>query len=326
MKKNIAILRGGTSSEKVISLQSAQVVFQHIDSEKYNKYIVHIENKNWIVIQDTETYPIDKNDFSFIKNNQKISFHGVFMAIHGTPGEDGVLQGYFDLLNIPYNCCSSIAAGITFNKGICNMLLKQHQITSARAIMIHNKNPYDFNSIEQKIGLPCIVKPNRGGSSFGISKVTKADQWEKALKIAFKHDDQVVVEAFIEGTELSCGIIEKNGELIAFPITEISTENDFFNYEAKYHGKALEITPARINNAHKDKIQSISKKIYNILGLKGIVRMDFILKEEEPYLIEVNTVPGLSEESIIPKQAKCYGMSLQELFHNSLETMFQNND
>ena len=322
MKKNIAILRGGDSSESAISLKSAEVVAQHIDTNKYTPYIIHIEGTDWHAVYEQQTYPIDKNDFSFSAGNHKISFDGVFMAIHGTPGEDGILQAYFDLLNIPYNCCGSFEASITFNKGMCNTLLKNFNITSAKAIMIHKGEAYDTQALENNIGLPCFVKPNRAGSSFGISKVTASEQWEQAIKEAFKHDNQVLIEAFIDGIEVTCGLIEKEGELIALPLTEITTENDFFDYEAKYEGKSQEITPARVSDEIKEQVQSISKKIYNTLHLKGLVRMDYIVEKDQAYLIEINTIPGLSEESIIPQQAACYGISLKHLFSLTLENMF----
>ena len=322
MKKNIAILRGGDSSEIAISLKSADVVIQHVDTDKYTPYLVHIEGEDWYAIHQQQTYPIDKNDFSFSTENHKVSFDGVFMAIHGTPGEDGVLQGYFDLLSIPYNCCGSFEASLTFNKAMCNALLKQFNIPSAKAIILNKGTKYDLEVIQNEIGLPCFVKPNRAGSSFGISKVSKADQWEDALKDAFEHDKQVIIEAFIDGTEVTCGLIEKEGELIALPLTEIDSENDFFDYEAKYEGKAQEITPARVSDEAKEQVQSISKNIYRILNLKGMVRMDYIIENKQAFLIEINTIPGLSEDSIIPQQAACFGMSLRELFSLSIENMF----
>ena len=322
MKKNIAILRGGDSSEIAISIKSADVVYKHIDTLKYKPYLVHIEGDNWSVIKDQNNFPIDKHDFTCSIENEKISFDGVFMAIHGTPGEDGILQAYFDLLKIPYNCCGSFEAAITFNKAMCNALLKQFHFKSAKAIIINNGAEYNFDEIQNEIGLPCFVKPNRAGSSFGVTKVSKPNQWEEAILEAFKHDQQVIIEAFIDGTEVTCGLIEKDGELISLPLTEIATDNDFFDYEAKYEGKSEEITPARISEYSKRQVQSISENIYRTLNLKGIVRMDYIIENNQAFLIEINTIPGLSEESIIPQQALCYGMSLKEFFNISIENMF----
>tara|TARA_B100000795_G_scaffold125751_1_gene93834 strand:- start:3159 stop:4136 length:978 start_codon:yes stop_codon:yes gene_type:complete len=324
MKKNIAILRGGNSSESIISIKSAAVVYANINTDLYSPFLVHIQGTEWYVVQGTKKLFIDKNDFSFEVNNTKVNFDGVFMAIHGTPGEDGILQGYFDLLNIPYNCCGSFEASITFNKAMCNALLKQFNIPSAKAVILNKNESFSITKLESEIGLPCFVKPNRAGSSFGISKVTETSQFDKAIKEAFVHDNQVIVESFINGTEVTCGVLQKDRELLALPLTEISTKNDFFDFQAKYEGKAEEITPARIANKERDQVQVISKSIYKILNLKGIVRMDYIIENKKAFLIEVNTIPGLSEESIIPQQAKAYGMDLKELFSLSLVNMFTN--
>lgn len=324
MKKNIAILRGGNSSEIAISIKSADLVYKNIDTYYYVPFIVHIEGLDWFVWHNESKIELDKNDFSFQLNNKKIKFEGVFMAIHGTPGEDGILQGYFDLLNIPYNCSGAFESALTFNKAMCNALLKQFNIPSAKAVLLNKNETYDLLKIEKEIGFPCFVKPNRAGSSFGISKVYKNTEFKQALSKAFIHDSQVMVESFVEGTEVSCGIIQKAETLIAFPLTEITTENDFFDYEAKYNGKSEEITPARVSTLERDLVQTLSKKIYKLLNLKGMVRMDFILENQQAYLIEVNTIPGLSEESIIPQQSKSYGMSLKELFSLTLMNMFKN--
>ena len=324
MKKNIAILRGGNSSEIAISIKSADLVYKNIDTEFYVPFIVHIEGLDWFVWHNESKIELDKNDFSFQLNNKKIKFEGVFMAIHGTPGEDGILQGYFDLLNIPYNCSGAFESALTFNKAMCNALLKQFNIPSAKAVLLNKNETYDLLKIEKEIGFPCFVKPNRAGSSFGISKVYKNTEFKQALSKAFIHDSQVMVESYVEGTEVTCGIIQKAETLVAFPLTEITTENDFFDYEAKYNGKSDEITPARVSDLDRDLVQTLSKKIYNLLNLKGMVRMDFILKNQQAYLIEINTIPGLSEESIIPQQSKSYGISLKELFSLSLMNMFKN--
>ena len=324
MKKNIAILRGGNSSEIAISIKSADLVYKNIDTEFYVPFIVHIEGLDWFVWHNESKIELDKNDFSFQLKNKKIKFEGVFMAIHGTPGEDGILQGYFDLLNIPYNCSGAFESALTFNKAMCNALLKQFNIPSAKAVLLNKNETYDLLKIEKEIGLPCFVKPNRAGSSFGISKVYKNTEFKQALTEAFIHDSQVMIESYVKGTEVTCGIIQKAESLVAFPLTEITTENDFFDYEAKYNGKSDEITPARVSDLDKDLVHTLSKKIYKLLNLKGMVRMDFILENQQAYLIEVNTIPGLSEESIIPQQCKSYGMSLKELFSLSLMNMFNN--
>ena len=273
MKKNIAILQGGDSSEIAISIKSAAVVYKHIDIGLYNPYNVHIEGIEWYVIHNGENININKNDFSFLLNGIKINFDGVFIAIHGTPGEDGKLQGYFDLLKIPYNCSGCFEAATTFNKAMCNALLKQFDIPSAKALILNKGQEYKTSEISEQIGLPCFVKPNRAGSSFGISKVTENSQFNNAIKDAFKHDNQVIIESFIDGTEVTCGVIQKEGKLIALPLTEITTENEFFDYQAKYEGKSEEITPARVSEGEKNQVQTLSKEIYKLLNLKGMVRI-----------------------------------------------------
>lgn len=321
MKKNIAILRGGNTKEIHISIKSADVVFQSIDQDKYTPYLIHIENQDWNLIDGQKKWPIQRDDFSCIIDQKKITFDGVFMAIHGTPGEDGTLQAYFDLIRIPYNCSGTFESSITFNKAMCNALLKQFNIRSGKSIILQDKTDFSPDEIERKIGFPCFVKPNRAGSSLGISKVLRPDLWFEALEKAFEYDQQVIAESYIKGIEVSCGIIEKKGELIVLPLTEIYSENEFFDYDAKYLGKSQEITPARIEKQESDQIESISKDIYKILQLKGIVRMDFIIKDKKAYLIEVNTVPGFTKESILPQQALTFGLSLKELFGLSIENM-----
>jgi len=322
MKKTIAILRGGNSLEKTISLKSADVVYKYLNKERYKAYMVHIELDNWYITINGNKYSINKNDFSAIINDTKISFDGVFMAIHGSPGEDGILQGYFDMLNIPYNCSGVFESSLTFNKAMCNRLLKEYDVKTADAIILSKNEHYNINEIESKLGLPCIVKPNRAGSSYGISKVSQSHEWRNAINEAFMHDKDIIVESFIGGTEVTCGVISVDDHLLALPLTEIVSTNDFFDYEAKYHGKAEEITPARINENLTKQIQKETKRIYKLLHLKGIVRIDYIIQNGTPFLIEINTVPGLSEESIIPQQAMALGMSLEELFNLSLEQMF----
>jgi D-alanine-D-alanine ligase len=323
MKKTIAIIRGGNSLEKTISLKSADVVYKCLNKDKYNAYLVDIESDNWHITINGDNYNINKNDFSATINNTKISFDGVFMAIHGSPGEDGILQGYFDMLKIPYNCSGVFESSLTFNKAMCNRLLKECDVKTADAIILTKNEHYNINQIESKLGLPCIVKPNRAGSSYGISKVTQSHEWKHAINVAFKHDNDIIVESFINGTEVTCGVIRVDDHLLALPLTEIVSTNDFFDFEAKYHGKAEEITPARINENLTKQIQKETKRIYELLHLKGMVRVDYIIEDDTPFLIEINTVPGLSEESIIPKQARALGISLEELFNLSLEQMFR---
>lgn len=320
MIKNIAILAGGHSSEEVISLKSASVVKKHLDTSMYNATIVKITPEEWVT---EHGYSIDKNDFSYLnEHKEKVTFDGVFMAIHGTPGEDGKLQAYFDLIGIPYNTCNQLAAALTFNKWTCTTLLKQIGFNAAGSVVIRNSDGYNLNEILKTVGIPCFVKPNNGGSSFGISLVKEEGKLEQAIKHALNEDDEVIIESFMEGREVTCGVYRLNGETKALPATEIVSDNEFFDYEAKYEGQSNEITPAPIPEDLYAEIQKTTIKIYDALNLNGICRIDYILKNDIPHVIEVNTVPGLSEESIIPQQIKAAGYSLQDFFSMILQEMF----
>lgn len=315
MKKNIAILAGGDSSESVISLQSAEQVRKLLNKEKYNTYTIYVKGTEWVVTSDQFCDTIvNKDDFSFRFNNDKIKFDFALIMIHGTPGEDGKLQSYFDLLNIPYSTSSALISAVTFNKYICKAVLDYEGIKSAKAYLIRNGDKINSNEIIEKTGLPCFVKPNAGGSSFGISKVKKIEDLENAINEALKEDNEVIIEEFLPGIEVTSGVFDNKGELIALPITEIVSEGEFFDYDAKYNGKSQEITPARVNNIVTDKVQKLSKLIYKKLDCKGVVRVDYMVNNDEPYFIEINIVPGMSGESIIPQQLKEYGMSVSEMY------------
>lgn len=319
MKKNIAIVMGGYSPEAHISIKSGGVVYKHLSKEKYNAYKVIVTKDEMYFDWEGEKIAINKADFSAEINGKNVNFDAVFMAIHGTPGEDGILQAYFDLLNIPYTTSGHFEAALTFNKGECNAMLKQFGVVSAKAFYITKGSNYDIDKLIDEVGLPCFIKPNRSGSSYGISKVkTKADI-DTALEKAFIEDDRIIIEEFIEGTEVGCGVINFGGEIKALPLTEIVTNNDFFDYEAKYKGSSQEITPARISDELTNEVQSITSYVFETLHLDGFARMDFIIKNNQPYLIEVNTVPGLSEESIIPQQAVKAGISLSKFFNDAVE-------
>ncbi|MAM23514.1 MAG: D-alanine--D-alanine ligase [Croceibacter sp.] len=317
MKTIVAIAMGGYSSEFQISLNSGNVVYKHIDLEKYTPYRVHILKEEWLAFDDeNHSYVINKNDFSFIKQGKTIRFDVVFNAIHGTPGEDGKLQAYLELLNIPQTACDFYSAALTFNKRDTISVLKPYGIKTATNVFINKGDTVNVNQIISKVGLPCFVKANKAGSSFGISKVYNAEEFPKALDVAFKEDDEVLVESFLDGTEVSVGVITYNTTITALPITEIVSENDFFDYEAKYNGQSQEITPARISDAQRDEVQQIAIKIYKTLKLKGLTRAEFIFHNNEPHFLEINTCPGLSEASIIPQQATEAGISLKDLFSN----------
>ncbi len=312
--KNIAVVMGGYSAEEVISFKSGEVVLTHLQSHEFEVYKILINNEEWSVIHHDKAYPIDKTDFSILIGTQKITFDVVFVAIHGSPGEDGILQHYLDRLHIPYTTSGYEAAKLSFNKGKCNDFLRSKGILCAQSYLLQEGQKINIDDIIQKIGLPCFVKPNKNGSSFGISKVSQPQELLKAIHTAFHHDDEILIETFLKGTEVTCGIHNFNRTLTTFPATEIVSENDFFDFEAKYNGKSQEITPARISKDVAKKVAEKTKEIYQLLGLDGIARIDYIIQQGQPYVIEANTVPGLSEESIIPQQAKQLGISLKELF------------
>jgi len=312
--KNIAVVMGGYSSERDISMKSGKVVAKNLQSDDFSIYTVVIDENGWELISEKKKYNINKEDFSTNINGEKISFDAVFIAIHGTPGEDGRLQAYFDKLNIPYTTSGSTAAALSFNKGKCNDYLRENGVSCASSYLLNKENIIDEKGIINRVGLPCFVKPNKNGSSFGVSKVTMQEKLQEAIENAFLYDNEILIESFIEGIEVTCGIHNFGDGLTTFPATEIVSENDFFDFEAKYEGKSQEITPARISNELAQKVSCKTKKIYQLLNLNGIARIDFIIQNNEPYVIEANTVPGLSEKSIIPQQAACAGVSLRDLF------------
>ena len=325
MKKNIAIIMGGYSSEYKISLKSGNVVYNTLDKEKYNAYRIHIFKDKWVFVNDMEEeFLIDKNNFSVLVNETTITFDCVFNAIHGSPGEDGFMQAYFELLNLPQTSCSMYQAALTFNKRDLLATLKPYGIKTAESYPLNLGDVVDEDAIIAKVGLPCFVKANKAGSSFGISKVYKKEDLQAAIDNSFKEDNEIIIEQFLDGVEVSVGVISYKGETLVLPITEIVSENDFFDYEAKYEGKSQEITPARISEDYATKVRTEAKKIYEILGMKGFSRSEFIAKNNEPYLLEVNTVPGLTKESILPQQAAEAGISLQDLFSNAIEEALKN--
>ncbi len=311
---------GGYSSEYEISLKSGQVVFEVLDRTKYNCYKIHIFKDKWVYVDmDDNEFPVNKNDFSVIVQNQKITFDCVFNAIHGTPGEDGYMQGFFELLGIPHTSCGMYQAALTFNKRDCLSTLKPYGIKTATSYFVNLGDTIDEDAIINKVGLPCFVKANKAGSSFGVSKVYKKEELQHALEVAFNEDDEVIIESFLDGTEVSVGVITYKGEVKVLPITEIISDNDFFDYKAKYLGESKEITPARLTKEQEDKVNAVAKKVYEALKMTGFSRSEYIFKDGEPHLLEVNTVPGLTKASILPQQAAAAGISLQELFGNAIE-------
>lgn len=317
---NVAIIMGGYSSEYKISLISGNVVYDNIDKNKYNAYRVHILKEKWVVLDANDIeYPIDKNDFSTTINNSKISFDVVFNVIHGTPGEDGLMQAYFKLLNIPQTACDYYQAALTFNKRDLLAVLQPYGILTATSYYLNQGDVVDSQAIVNKVGLPCFVKPNKAGSSFGISKVKTIEELIPAIETAYKEDDEIIIESFLDGTEVSVGVINYKGEIKILPITEIVSENDFFDYEAKYMGKSQEITPARLTAEMTEKVGLVAKRVYEVLKMSGFSRSEYIIVNNEPYLLEVNTIPGMTTESLLPQQAKAAGISLPDLLDNAIE-------
>ncbi len=325
MKKNIAIIMGGYSTEFEISIQSGNVVYQHI-IEKYNAYCVHILNDKWVVVLNNgEEFFIDRADFSVTIKGEKIIFDCVFNTVHGTPGEDGHMQAYFALLNIPQTSCNLYQAALTFNKRDTLSVLKPYGIPMAKSVFYNKGEAINEDGIVEKLGLPCFIKANRAGSSFGITKVYKKEAIKKAIDVALQEDDEVLMESFLDGIEVSVGVITYQGKIKVLPVTEIVSDTDFFDYKAKYEGLSQEITPARITKTQAEEVSALAKKIYEVLNMTGFSRSDFIFHNGKAHFIEINTNPGLSEMSILPQQANCANISLTELFTDVIEETIETN-
>lgn len=321
--KTIAIVAGGDSSEFEISVKSAQEVSK-ILSSRYITYIILVRGANWYWEDPKGRYHnIDKNDFSLSADEKKIKFNGVFIAIHGTPGENGLLQGYFDMLGIPYSSCNAFCSALTFNKQACKLFLKEYGITMAKAVLIRKGDDYDLKNITKEIGMPCFVKPNDSGSSFGVSKVKEEAGMMPAIEAAFKESREVLIESFMKGREVACGVFNSGNKITVLPVTEIISKNEFFDYEAKYiPGNSDEVTPADMPEEITAEIQRISRYVYELLGCNGIVRVDFIVIDNKPFFLEINSIPGMTKESLVPKQAVAAGISLEELYSTVVENMF----
>lgn len=321
--RTIAIVAGGDSSEYEISVKSAKEVLALISS-KYDARLIMIRGNAWYW-EDPKgrRFSVDKNDFSLNTDDRKIRFDAVFIAIHGTPGENGLLQGYFDMMQIPYTSCSTFCSALTFNKQACKLYLKDYGIPMAENVLFRRETMPDPDTIISRTGLPCFVKPNDSGSSFGVSKVKSRDELPAAIEAAFRESREVMVEAFMNGREIACGVAKIKGKTLVLPLTEIISMNEFFDYEAKYtSGKSKELTPADLPGELTNRIQELSSEVYDILGCKGIVRVDFIVVNSNPFFLEINTVPGMTMESIIPKQAKAAGIDLGELYSMVIEDLF----
>lgn len=315
MKKNIAIVAGGDSSEVVVSLKSADGIYSFIDKEKYNLYIVILKKGNWAVrLSDNQMVPIDKNDFSFVEEGVTTRFDFAYITIHGTPGENGLLQGYFDLIGMPYSCCGVLASSITFNKFVCNNYLKSFGVNVADSIRLFKGECMPDSEIVKRLDLPVFVKPNDGGSSFGVTKVKEIDQLQEAISKAFEEGQEVLIESFIFGTEVTCGCYKVDEKEVVFPLTEVVTSNEFFDFDAKYNGQVDEITPARISAVMTEKIQRETLRIYDLLGAKGIIRVDYIIQANgEVKLLDINTTPGMTVTSFIPQQVRAAGLDIKNV-------------
>ncbi|MCK5839072.1 MAG: D-alanine--D-alanine ligase [Bacteroidales bacterium] len=321
MRKNIALVTGGYSGELEISLKSANEVAKNLDKDKYKVFTIHIGLDDWTFHgKDDDIIVVDKNDFSIIYESKHITFDCAFIALHGTPGEDGRLQGYFDLIGLPYTSSGMTTSAITFNKYFSNKIVRSLGVKTADSVFMTADNLLGKDEIIQKIGLPCFVKPNNGGSSVGISRVDRPEEMLDAMRRAMKEDNEIVIERHIEGFELTCGLLKHQGEFIIFPLTEIISEKSFFDYEAKYtEGLATEITPARVSDDLEERCNNTSAFLYDEMNCKGFVRFDYIVSNDELYFLEVNTIPGMTAESIVPKQAQEMGLSLKELYSMVIE-------
>ena len=323
-KRTIAIVAGGDSSELPVSLRSAQGIYSFIDKERYNLYIVEMQGKRWeVVLPDGEKTPIDRNDFSFIENGEKKNFDFAYITIHGTPGENGILQGYFDLIGIPYSSCNVLVSAMTFNKFTCNQYLKGFGIRVSESMILRKGFEILDEEVINKVGLPCFFKPNAGGSSFGVTKVKTKEDIQPAIEKAFNESDEVMIEAYMQGTEITCGCYKTKNKEVVFPITEVVTSNEFFDYDAKYNGQVDEITPARIPEETAERVRLLTSAIYDILGCDGIIRIDYIITEgEKVNLLEINTTPGMTATSFIPQQVRAAGLDIKDVMTDIIENKF----
>ena len=326
MKRKIALVTGGYSGESVISYKSADTIYQNLDKDKWETYMVDIHPEGWFhITAGGEKIYVDKNDFSLTINNNKINFDAVLVGLHGTPGEDGKLQGYFDCLKIPYTSCDAASSALTFNKRYTVAVAAFAGLNVARSVHLFKANPIRGEDVLRQLSLPVFVKPNNGGSSLGMSKVSDASQLDAAIKKAFEVDDQVLVEEFIRGREFTIGVFKTKGNIVPLPITEIISKNEFFDFEAKYEGASDEITPARVDEAIANLVRENALKAYQVFNCNGVVRMDFIYNESagQPYLLEINTVPGQSAASIVPQQVRAMGWTLTEFYTALLNECFE---
>jgi D-alanine-D-alanine ligase len=329
MKKKIAIVAGGDSGEYGISIKSGDVVSSTIDPEKYDAFLIQVKGKDWFFEKDGKRFEIDKNDFSLNTDSETVHFDAVFCAIHGTPGENGKLPAYFEMMNIPCTSSDSITSALTFNKNFCNRVVASWGVNVANSLQFYNDGSAKTENILASLKLPLFVKPNCGGSSVGMSKVNKVEELDEAIKIAFREDTQILIEEFVPGRELTCGVLQHQNKMTVFPVVEVISKKEFFDYEAKYNpALSQEIIPAPITTTLEIKIKETSAFLYKKLNCKGVVRFDYIYsdKSRKLFFLEVNTVPGLTSESIVPKMAREMGITLQELFTMLIEDAIWRNE
>lgn len=329
LKRNIAIVCGGDSSEHDVSMRSAQGLYSFFDKERYNIYIVDVKGINWHVeYEDGDVATIDKNDFSFIgKDGKAVVFDYAYITIHGTPGENGLMQGYFDLIHLPYSTSGVLVEAMTFNKYVLNNYLRAFGVRVADSILLRLSDEYDEKEIEKRLGMPVFVKPAADGSSFGVSKVKNADQLAPALRVAFMESDEVMIEGYMKGTEISIGCYKTRDKMVVFPATEVVTSNEFFDYDAKYNGQVQEITPARIADETAKRVADETAKIYNILHCNGIIRIDYIISKDaegndQINMLEINTTPGMTATSFIPQQVRAAGLDIKQVLTDIVENQF----
>ncbi|NOJ76155.1 D-alanine--D-alanine ligase [Empedobacter stercoris] len=315
----VAVVAGGYSDESVVSLKSCELIYASLNPEKYDRTRVRILKEGWYAEIEGEKYPINKGDFSFEKNGKKITFDVVFNTIHGTPGEDGYLQAYFEMIGLAYNGCPFYQSALTFNKKDCIAVLSKYGIPHAKSIYINKGDQYVAKEILDQVGLPCFVKPNRSGSSLGISKVFKEEEFEAAMQKAFQEDKEVLVESFLDGTEVSVGVLNYKGETMVLGITEIVSHTEFFDYDAKYNGLSDEITPARLTPEVEQRVREVAAKAYKCINMSGFSRSEYIIVNGEPHFIEMNTLPGFSPASIFPQQSAYAGIALEDLMDSEIE-------
>ncbi len=325
MKRNIAIVYGGYSSEAGVSERSLAGLLTFIDAERYNLIPVLISRTEWSAIVDNVHYPINRTDFSFIANGTKTNIDFAYITIHGAPGENGLLPGYFEMIGLPHSTCPSLTSAVTYDKFVCNSCLRGYGIKMAEDVLVKRGDTIDAQNIISRVGLPCYVKPSGAGSSFGVSKVKSVDDLEPAIQKAFVECNSVLVERYLNGTEVTCGLYKTRNKTVVFPLTEVVSSNEFFDYEAKYTpGKTQEITPARVPDDVRDKVQATASQLYDLMGMRGIVRIDFIICADGIYPIDINTTPGMTVTSFIPQQIKAAGLNAHDVFTEIIEDIITN--